>query len=315
MRSILPLVFVLVFVLLCACAEGRDVFVDNMAGDDTFTGEKPHGVARADRTGPVRSITRGLQLAEQGDRIVLAANKEPYRESISLVGSSNSGHSFLAFVFEGNGAILDGSAPVPTGAWEHYDGPIFRFHPPRLGHQKLFLNDRPAPQVTVSRLAGGPPELEPLQWCLHGGYIYFCVEWGRLPEDYPLTYAEKRTGVTLFHVDNVVISDLTVQGFQLDGINAYNSAREVNIREVKCRGNGRAGIAVGGASLVNLEGCGVGDNGDAQLLTLPWSETHVADSVLISNTAPAVVRQGGRLYVDGQVVSGEPSEIRPAEIP
>ena len=134
----------------------------------------------------------------------------------------------------------------------------------------------------------------------HGGYIYFCVEWAKLPEDYPITYAEKKTGVTLLHVRDVVIADLTVQGFQLDGINAYNSARDITVRGVTCRGNGRAGIAVGGASLVHLEGCGLGDNGEAQLLALPWSETHVTGSVLLSNTSPAVVRRDGRVFIDGQ---------------
>jgi hypothetical protein len=59
----------------------------------------------------------------------------------------------------------------------------------------------------------------------------------------------------------------------------------------------------------------VGDNGNAQLLTLPWSETHVTGSVLLSNTAPAVVRQGGRVYLDGQPVAGDAVEEDVSQVP
>ena len=88
--------------------------------------------------------------------------------------------------------------------------------------------------------------------------IYFCVESSKLPGDYNLSYARDPTGVTLFHVDYVLIADLTVQGFQLDGINLQNSARDVTIVDVTCRGNGRSGIAVGGASLVDDPSVAVG---------------------------------------------------------
>lgn len=304
MRTPLPLALLLVAAIAFSTAQAREIFVNNQSGDDTYSGEEPYGAARAERTGPVRSIEKALRLARRGDRIILANTDTPYRESISLVGSNHSGIRNQPLVIEGNGATLDGSALVPRGAWENYAGPVFRFHPPRVGHQQLFLGGRPAPRVESKTMDAGPPELQPLEWCLHGGYIYFCVEKDKLPQDYPLTYAEKQTGITLFHVDQVVIQDLTVQGFQLDGINAANSARDVVLRGVMCRGNGRAGVTVGGASLVDLEGCQIGDNGDAQLLTLPWSETHVRSSNLLDNTAPAVVRRGGEVFIDGQQLAG-----------
>ena len=314
MRIVVCLVvwLLVLLVLMVSVASGRDIYVDNVAGVDTFNGRRGTG---ADRTGPVRSITRALQLASQGDRIVLENTAQPYRESISLVGGRHSGYSFKPFVIQGNGAILDGSAPVPSGAWEHYRGPVFRFRPPRLHHQQLFLNERPAVRVIAGFQAAGPPKLEPLQWCLHDGYLYFSIEpdTTKLPEDYPLTYADKRVGITLFHVDRVTIQELTVQGFQLDGINAHNSARDVTIAGVTCRGNGRSGIAVGGASRVSIEACLVGNNGSAQVLTLPWSETQIHNTELLSNTAPGWVDQGGRVYVEGKRVHGGLEELVPEE--
>jgi len=294
---------VIVVSMLSVCpAAARDIFVNNQAGDDTSTGHLPQNTP--DRAGLVQTIVKALRLARHTDRIVLAKTDQPYRESVSLVGSRHSGSSLKPFTIAGNGAILDGSAPVPLGAWKHFGGAVFRFRPPGLAYQQLFISDKPAGRVTVNQPADGPPKLEPLQWCLHTSHIYFCVEPAKMPEDYPLTYAYRRVGITLLHVEHVVIQDLTVQGFQLDGLNAYNSARRVAVAGVTSRGNGRSGVTVGGASLVDIEACLIGNNGRAQLLTLPWSETHVRNSQLLSNTAPAWVDQGGRLYIDQKRVKG-----------
>ena len=298
---------------LVTAATAKDIHVNNLDGDDSFTGRQDRNLS--DQSGPVRTIARALQMASQGDRIILTKTGEPYRESISLTGSRHSGYSFRPFVIQGNGAILDGSAPVAAEAWEHYRGHVYRFRPPRLAHQQLFLDDRPVPRVAANRQSDSPPELEPLTWCLYDGHIYFAVEPEtlKLPKDYALSYAHLRTAITLFHVERVGIVDLTVQGFQLDGISAFNSAREVTLAGVTCRGNGRSGITVGGASQVVINACLAGNNGTAQLLTLPCSETGIQNTVLLSNTAPGWVDQGGRVYVDGQRVEGGLEELAPEE--
>jgi len=302
MRILAGFLVVAASMLAVPSAAARDIFVSNAAGNDTFSGRSAK--LMSDRTGPVRTIAKALRLAQRGDRIVLEKTDKPYAESISLVGSRHSGYPFKPFVIEGNGAILDGSAPVPPEAWEHYRDAVFRFRPPRSGHQQLFLNDRPAIRVAAATPADGPPTLEPLQWCLKGGSIYFCVELTKLPEDYPLTYSDRRVGITLVHVARVVIRDLTIQGFQLDGINAHNNARRVSLLGITCRGNGRSGITVGGASLVDIDKCLLGDNGAAQLLTLLYSETHIYSSQLLSNTAPAWLDQGGHVYMGDKRIEG-----------
>ena len=106
----------LLLVLWSTPAPGREIFVDNLSGNDRFNGQQPRGTAEL--FGPVRTIARALRLAGAGDVILLAKNKEPYRESISLVGSRHSGTAKDPFVIRGNGAILDGSVPVPARAWE-----------------------------------------------------------------------------------------------------------------------------------------------------------------------------------------------------
>jgi hypothetical protein len=165
--------------------------------------------------------------------------------------------------------------------------------------------------VAVSAASGGPPKLDPLQWCLHGGYIYFAVEPRRLPAAYPLRYAAKPAGISLLAVHDVLIRDLVVEGFHLDGINALNRCRAVRLVGVTSRANGRSGVAVGGASLVDIESCRLSGNGYAQLLTLPLSETHVRQSELLSDTAPAWIDQGGKVFRDGREVRGGLDQFQP----
>jgi len=289
---------VLLVSLVAQAAAGRDIYIDNVSGNDSFSGQQARNTGG--RNGPLRTIAAALRTAESADHIILAQTDQPYRESISLVGRRHGGYLDNPLLIEGNGAILDGSDKVAPTAWKHYRDNVFRFHPPRMGSGQLFLDDRPAQRVATESQAGPLPKLEPLQWCSRHGLIYFAVESDRLPGDYNLTYAQKQTGITLFHVRNVAIIGLTVQGFRLDGINAHNSARDVYISGVTVRGNGRAGIVVGGASKVEIDACLIGNNGQAQLLTLPYSKTVVRDSQLIPNTAPAVVELGGRVYLDEQ---------------
>jgi hypothetical protein len=298
-------------------AAARDIFVSNVQGDDGATGRHP--APAPDRSGPVRTITKALRLAERADRIVLEKSADPYRESISLVGSRQSGFSHDEFVLEGNGAILDGSVPVSSDAWENYRGSIFRFSPPRLGNLQLFLEGKPLRQVPIDRWSDSPPALKPLEWCLHGGYVYLHVEPMKLPDNYALSYTLLRTGITLYHVERVVLRDLTIQGFQLDGVNAFNSARDVRLLRLTCRGNGRSGVTVGGASTVYLVDSLLGNNGEAQLLTLPLSETYLRNAQLLSNTAPGWLDRGGKVSLDGKPISGgldeslgkSPSQVLP----
>ena len=96
----------LVLLLWPMPATARDIFVDNVAGDDRATGHQLR--PSPDATGPIRTISKALHRAQSGDTIVLANTPRPYRESISLVGSCHSGTAQEPFTIRGNGAVLDG---------------------------------------------------------------------------------------------------------------------------------------------------------------------------------------------------------------
>lgn len=296
-----------------------EFFVNNRTGEDFYDGRSPQPNNAG--SGPVRTITRALQLASGSDRINLANTEEPYRESITLFGSRHSGLAGQPLVIAGNEAVLDGSQPIPPRRWQSIGNSVFRFTPPTSGPQQLFLDGRPAVRVPIG-LDGLMPPLEPRQWCYYQGGILFKVEPTKLPDDYQLTYAALPTGITLCFVQQVAIVDLVVQGFRLDGIHAANTARNIYLAGIVARGNGRAGLVVGGASFVEIEACLSGANGAAQLITMPWSETQIRRCRLLGDSADGWVDRGGRVWIDGQKRSGgmkslevADEEQRPVETP
>lgn len=283
-----------VAICLIGSVSARDLYVDNMAGSDRFDGLTP----RAQRgSGPCRTIQRALDLARKGDRISVAKTSKPYHESISVQAGRHTGTPDDPFVIIGNGAVIDGSAPIPEEAWAHHRGDIYRFQPRKLSHQQLFLNDRPLERVHVDASLLAPfPKLKPLQWCLYQGHVYFHTEPGRGPHQYALTHTALLTGITLYEVRSVRIEDFVVQGFVFDGVNAHDSAMDVDLQYLTCRGNGRSGISIGGSSRVRIRGCVVGANAEAQIRMRDFTRVLVSHTKLFEAIhAPAIDRQGGWL--------------------
>src|SRR5687768_9027411 len=123
----------------------RDIYVDNVGGDDLFNGAV---ATEAGWEGPVRTIARAMQLAGPHDRVVLANTGKSYRETVSLSGR-HSGSPLEPFTLEGNGAVLDGSAPIDPRLWSPVRGQkdVFRFRPPRMAYQQIFLEGKPLVRV------------------------------------------------------------------------------------------------------------------------------------------------------------------------
>jgi hypothetical protein len=285
-----------IWLALTSSVAARDIFVNNVAGDDQRSGDSPtpHG----GEIGPLQSINSALRAAQKGDRIIVANTGQPYRECITLQGAGNSGRrSEAPFVIEGNGAVLDGAYPVPVNLWEHYRDDVFRFRPMRLAHQILFLNEKPAMRQQAAPEAQQLPELAPLQWSLFRRHVYFRVEKDALPHQYNLSHTVLPAGITLYQVRHVVIRDLVIQGYQLDGVNAQDGVTDATLVGLTCRGNARSGISVGGASRVRVEACLVGNNGVAQVRAGGWSKTDIVNCDLVESTAPPVLREGDHAQV------------------
>jgi len=230
---------------------GRDIYVNNVAGDDRANGresEPGHGMS-----GPVRTLAKALRICGKADRIVLANAGQPYHESLSLSAGKHWGFPSQPFTIVGNGTILDGTRPVNPRAWEFVGRDVFSFQPTSLAYQQLYLAGKPAARRLFAIPDSTPLALQPLEWMLHEGNLFFRPEKNMLPEDYDLSYMALQTGITLYHVRNVRIENLVVQGFRQDGINLHDGCNNCVLVNVTSRGNGRSGISVGGSSRAIIE--------------------------------------------------------------
>jgi len=292
MRS---LAFVLALLLtLTATATATDYYVNNVSGDDGNNGLSPRSSGGG--VGPVQTIERALQLAEKGDTVILANTNRPYRECITLQGGRHSGLDQLPFHIKGNGAVIDGSTRVPDHAWDFVRDGIFRFHTAAREYFNIFYQDRPMKRRWPKQ--GRFPDLKPLEWTLVDQFVYVRTVDNKAARQLDIRYAFHPTGITLYQVKNVLISDLTVQGFRLDGVNAHDSVFGCTLSYLVLRGNGRSGVSIGGSSRVFVEATLAGNNGAAQLRTEGHSVTRVLNSDLVeTKRAPAIVRRGGEVTV------------------
>jgi hypothetical protein len=301
-------------ILLCllslpARLAARDLFVSNATGNDTNDGAS--ATSLGERQGPFRTISRALRAARNGDRIIVENTGAAYHESLTLQAKRHSGVEGRPFVLVGNGAVLDGTEPVPPNAWEVVENEenMFRFPAERKSFHILYRDGKPVKRQAIAEGVERVPQLEPLEWCLHEGYVYFCTERGKLPWSYELTHTVLPVGITLYEVRHVLVQDLIVQGFQLDGINAHDGATDVELVGLTARGNGRSGISIGGASRVTLEACLVGDNGVSQVRTEGVCHARIINCDLIDRpTAPALDQQGGEVTVEGRVARATVSD-------
>jgi hypothetical protein len=281
--------------LATASAAARDIFVDNVVGDDRRGGSM--ATVTGELGGPCRSIAKALRMAQPGDRIVIAKTPEPYRESITIQGPQHSGTDRFPLVIIGNGATLDGTVSLADANWEFAGNSTFRTRPPHLSHQQLFLDDQPA--VRKQPPAGQIPALQPLEWCLFEGWIYFRVDDTKLPEAYDVSCCGLPVGITLYEVHDVIIEDLTLRGFWLDGVNCHDNVRRTDLAHLTATQNGRSGISIGGASRVRLDTCTSRGNAEAQVRVEGYSIVQMVDNTLDPATAPAVLKEGGRIEVGG----------------
>ncbi|HEX5105427.1 MAG TPA: right-handed parallel beta-helix repeat-containing protein [Pirellulaceae bacterium] len=286
--SLLALLLVLT---AATAAPARDIYVDNLNGDDRRHGETP--VSQGAAGGPCRSIAKALRVAKPGDRIIVANTGQPYRECVSIQGGRHSGSGDYPFEIIGNGATLDGRISLAENEWEFVAADTFRTRPPRMSYQQLFLGD----VVAARRFEEGGrfPALEPLEWILLDGWIYFRVEPGKLPQSYDLSCCGHQVALTLYDVHDVIVRDLVVRGYQLDGVNCHDNVRRSDLINLTCIENGRSGISIGGASRVRIDTCTAAGNGAAQLRVEGYCIVQTIENTFDGTSAPAIVREGGTI--------------------
>ena len=283
----------LIVLCLATPAAARELYVNNRAGDDRATGHTAK--LQSGNHGPLRTIGVALRKAQKGDSIVIANTGIPYFESLSLSQSQHTGIFKYPFRIEGNGAILDGTAPIPADEWTPVGSTdLYCWIPPRLTSGLLYIDGIPATfdaETDIKALL----QMERRSWARSAGKIYFRADANLLPGDHNLRFTFGQTGITLYHVRHVEIHNLVVQGFSLDGINAHDGIVDCKLVGVTSRGNGRSGVSVGGSSELLLRGGVVGDNGTVQVRSEGLGLLLLDNTELIDNTGPAMDQAGGEI--------------------
>ncbi len=244
-------------------ASAAEVFVNNRQGNDAFDGHAGEIISAT--RGPVRSISRGLSLCQPGDILHLANTGVPYREPISLSGDQFRGIGPLRFVLRGHGAVLDGSQAIPLGRWRRINPSLWQFAPNRKGYYLLMAGG----DTQLERIEtpyGEQPKPQPNQWTVSNGSIFLGTDRLIEPAMLDLRIAGRTTGLTLHDVDSVVIEDLTIRHWRVDGISLHDLSRNVTLQNVTCEENGRAGIFVGGSSSASLQNVTANKNGKYSIL-------------------------------------------------
>lgn len=256
------LVAFMALMLATPLAVAADLIVDNVRGSDS---QNDRGLVPGKPSfGPYRSINRALISALPGDRVIIKNTGKPYRECISLVGTQHSGTAASPFEIIGNGATLDGSITTTMADWESLRGDLWelRHTPPGYGlltSRGELLDYKPMAAGTSLTM------LEPRSWTRIGPTIFFRGDRQLGPFDLSLEVSNQTTGITLYDVQYVVISNLVVRGYRIDGINAHDRVDQVRLVNVTSRHNGRSGVTVAGASTVGITGSTLELNGLAQL--------------------------------------------------
>ncbi|MGV3484731.1 MAG: right-handed parallel beta-helix repeat-containing protein [Planctomycetaceae bacterium] len=263
--------------------------VDNRQGSDLQSA----ATGLATRS-PYRTIQRAIEHASLGDVIRVRNTGEPYHESISIHSNHRLGAPGFPLVIEGGGATLDGTQPLGVLDWAAMGRDLFELQLRSPGYATILAaDDQPLPEYLghVKDLSS----LEPLQYARSNGSIFFRVRRGDVPQIYGLRLGVQQTGLTLYDVSHIVIRDLNVVGYRLDGINCHGLVTDVRFENVVAEKNGRSGISVGGASQVLMERSRLQNNGESQARVEGHSLLELNQVQIEAGKAKAIEQDGGRV--------------------
>lgn len=264
---------------LPASLQAANIYVNNATGADRNDGSAATTVGTF--AGPVRTISRAIRLAGPSDVIVLANSGSPYFDEVTLDGRRTSGNAARPFQIEGNGATLSGAMALPYEAWEEVGRDLWKVTPYRKGQYQLVRNGAAVAERRRAADEQWPevPALNVNQWCVWKGSIYLHSEHNADPREMGYGIAHRQCGITIHNAQHVVISNLTVQHFRIDGISVHDRASDVVLRNVRLVENGRAGVTVAGSSRVKIDGAETVANRSFSMLVQEAAGVAVSNAV------------------------------------
>lgn len=249
--TILPLI--LAFLLTghaAAAGEGRELHVDPVNGSDAND-----AIAK-----PVKTIARGIKLAQPGDTIHLA----PARYKESAVFANKLGEPGRPITLDGHGAVLDGADPLNAADWEmvspglYRNDHLLRMDPAilmrwffvfdgKMNHMDRTSKGPSAPLKKTDELASGEwtyaPDA-PITRETKGitGAFFIKIDPAKKLDDYRIEAPIRSSGVGFGgHCEHIVIRHVTGTHVYNDGFNIHGDQRDLvfeNITAIDCGDDG-----------------------------------------------------------------------------
>ena len=248
----------------------RDIHVDPAIGNDSANGL---AATVSGANAPVKTIARGLKLAEPGDTVHLAT--AIYKES--AVFHNRAGEPGRPIVLDGHGATLDGSEPLNPADWAEVSPGLYRndrllrTDDAILGRW-FFLFD--GKMNHMSRTSKGPSqplrkpeELAPGEWTFvkegnapkgskaTPGAFYIRIDPRKKLADHRISAPLRSSGVALSgRCEHLLVRNLTCTHVYNDGFNIHGWSRDAvfeNIRAIEC---GDDGFSAHGECEVRVDG-------------------------------------------------------------
>ncbi|TDU64318.1 uncharacterized protein DUF1565 [Prosthecobacter fusiformis] len=227
--------------LACTASAQRALHVDPANGNDINDAI----------SAPVKTIARGILLAEPGDTVHLATGT--YFESVNLAGKK--GLPGQPITLDGHGAIIDGSEPVNATEWESLGQGLYRktdllpgLTPAALRRWYFLWDGR---MDTMGRTAKGPSaalkkvaELKPGEWTYEEAEKAFYIKLtdGQSLDVARLRYPARSNGVSLSGQGrHLTVRNLTCTHVWNDGFNIHGDQLDTvfeNITAIECGDDG-----------------------------------------------------------------------------
>lgn len=249
-------------------------YVNNRTGNDGNSGRSTSFEIQGG--GPKRTVQEAFRGALPGDTIILLPTEEPYQEEIALTGAHTGGLPDLPITIEGNGVLLDGSNVIQAEWWRPLGEGHYLLDDFSTGLRDLFIEGTRIP-VFRAGWTTPLPQLEPGAARYWRGTILLRTADRAAPGD-RVAVSQRRCGVFIDRAARVIVRDLRIQGFWIDGAQVRGPAANVRFEDCHFSGNGRSGAAVCNNALAEFDNCAFDDNGQAGIRVTDFSKARLLDT-------------------------------------